>query len=78
MNSGTKGYLIIAGIVLYHVAALYAIMLLFDLHVLIASLAGLAWFLSLPITAWKSAKFAGRYLDGIAQENTTISDDSKE
>lgn len=78
MNSGTKGYLIIAGIVLYHVAALYAIMLLLDLHILIASLAGLAWFISLPITVWKSSKYASIKTDGVKSNVVNLFDNSKE
>ena len=79
MTSSTKGYLILAGIVLYHVAALYGIMLLFDLHIGAVSLAALAWLISLPITFWKGVQYANKKSDGLSEDITKLFDnDSKE
>lgn len=78
MNSGSKGYLIIAGIVLYHIAAIYGIMLLLDCHMIATNLAALAWLISLPITIWKSSKLAERKTDGLNQNVVNLFDNSKE
>jgi hypothetical protein len=78
MTSSTKGYLIIAGIVLYHIAAVYGIMMLLDCHLIITNLAALVWLISLPITLWKSSKFAERKTANLNQNVSNLFDNSKE
>ena len=63
MNSGTRRYLKIAGFGLYHIAALYCMMLLLNLHTTMASLIALVWVISFPISLWKGSKFATKVVD---------------
>ena len=79
MTTATKGYLIIAGSVIYHLVAIYSIMLLVDLHIAIVSILAVLWLISLPITLWKSSKYIGVKSDGLTKEvSSVINNDSKE
>ena len=79
MTTATKGYLIITGSVIYHLVAIYSIMLLVDLHIAIVSILAVLWLISLPITLWKSSKYIGAKSDGLTKEvSSVINNDSKE
>ena len=78
MNSGSKGYLVIAGVILYHIAAVYGIMFLLDFHMIATNLTALVWLISLPITIWKSSALAGKKADGLNQNVSNLFDNSKE
>lgn len=78
MNSPIKGYLIIIGIVLYHIAAIAGIMFLLNCHLAILSIFALVWVFSIPITLWKSCRYAGNKADGLAKEVSTFFNNPKE